>query len=87
MRVWHARHVPAAALPELHSQDHQQPAGLSRVGRRHHDDDGQLLSAAGQKAVIGGGGFDSVFDLEKKEQQLTTITFIVTFFATNIFFL
>lgn len=27
--LWHDGHVPAASLPELHSQDHQQPARLT----------------------------------------------------------
>lgn len=29
VRLRHDGHVPAAALPELHSQDHQQPARLT----------------------------------------------------------
>lgn len=92
VRVRHNGHVYAAALPELHSQDHHQPARLTICRPWTWWQLPQPISTAGQGLEVGGGGVWVLLCLLNRNQNcnwtaITPITFILTFFAKNNIFL
>lgn len=89
VRVWHNGHVPAAALPELHSQDHHQLARLTIPRPRTRWRTAPPNQSAQQDKGRRWGGWVWVllclldWNQNWNWTAITPITFIVTFFATN----
>lgn len=93
VRVWHNGHVPAATLPELHSQDHQHARlTIPRPQNTLTDSSPPTSQHSRTRPEVGrcrGGGRVRVlmclwnWNQNWKWTVITPITFIVTFFATN----